>query len=85
MFKKTALGALAAAAITVTALAGTATSAQAHSYGWGWGYSGPSIYFGHGHRHGYYGNPCRRWLWKYNRTGRKKFYWRYKKCLRRIF
>ncbi len=83
MFKKTALGAVAAAAITVTALAGTATSAQAHSYGWGFGSHG--IYFGHGHTHGFYGNPCRRWKRKYHRTGRWKYWRRYKRCLRRHY
>ena len=81
MFKKTAMGAVAAAAITMTALAGTATSAQAHHIG---GWYGPGIVIGGpGFHFGYYGNPCRHWKRKFNRTGRWKYWRRYKRCLRR--
>ncbi|MEM7427766.1 MAG: hypothetical protein AAF441_16860 [Pseudomonadota bacterium] len=83
MIKKTALGAVAAAAIAVTALAGTASTAQAHhKFGFGF-YGGPSIVIGGPGWHGYYGNPCRHWKRKYRRTGRWKYWRRYKRCLRR--
>ena len=85
MIKKTALGIASAAVITVAALAGTTSSAQAgggFSFGFS-GYGGPTVYFGGPVYHGYYGNPCRHWKRKFNRTGRRYFLRRYNRCMRR--
>ena len=88
MIKKAALGIASAAIITVAALAGTTSSAQAgggFSFGF---YGGPSFHFGgpvYDGYYGYYRNPCRHWKRKFNRTGRWRYYRRYKRCLRRIW
>ena len=81
MFKKTALGIAAASAITVAALSGTTTAAQAGG-GFYVGFGAPGIYFGHGWGHTY-ANPCRRWLRRYDRTGRRYYLRRYNRCIRR--
>ena len=87
MIKKTALGIASAAVISVAALSGTASTAQAGSIGFGFHGGGVGIHFGHGFYggHGYYGNPCRHWKRKYRRTGRWKYWRRYKRCLNRHY
>ena len=84
MIRKSVLTIATAAVISAAAMGATASTASAGvkvylGHG-GWGHGG----WGYSHGYGHY-NPCRRWLKKYNWTGRYKFLRKYRRCMRRYY
>jgi len=86
MIRKTVLTIATATVISAAALGATASTASAgvkvylgHG-GWGHGWS----HRWHGGGYGHY-NPCRRWLRKYNWSGRYRYLRRYRRCMRRYY
>ena len=87
MNRRIILTTAAAAVVSATALASTASTASAGvkvylshgGWGHGWGHG-----YGHGWGHGHY-NPCRKWLKKYNWTGKRRYLRKYRRCMRHYY
>lgn len=83
MIRKTILTIATATVISAAALGATASTASAGFkvyFNHGYGHGG----WRHGWGHGGYGHykPCRRWLRKYNWSGRHRFLRKYRRCMR---
>lgn len=94
MFRKSLIATAVAATITAATMGATATTANA---GVSFYFGGPGLYtpvhggFGYGHGYGYGGGyryrgySCRHWLNRYNWTGKRRYWRKYRRCLRRWY